>query len=134
MKAIFAWRKDTKIHSGPLFRRVFLHFDRSVDRLGSEALHPNSITLIYRRLARRAFDKGLLGSMGRERFERELRSVSSHSIRVGVAQDNFALGENLPAIMQAYQWRDSRTVMRYGAKLATKSGASARLAKRFADD
>ncbi|WP_298463994.1 tyrosine-type recombinase/integrase [uncultured Erythrobacter sp.] len=134
MKAIFAWQKRMKINSGPLFRRVYLHFDRSVDRLGSEPLHPNSITLIYRRLARRAFDKGLLGSMGRERFERELRSLSSHSIRVGVAQDNFALGESLPAIMQAYRWRDSRTVMRYGAKLATRSGASARLAKRFADD
>ena len=60
-----------------------------------------------------------------------LAGISSHSIRVGVAQDNFAAGESLPAIMQAYRWRDAKTVMRYGAKLATKSGASARLAKRF---
>lgn len=134
MKAIGAWRKDAKIHAGPLLRRVYVHFDRSIDRIGSQALHPNSIALAYKRLARASFDKGLLGSMGRQQFERELRSVSSHSIRVGVAQDNFALGENLPAIMQAYRWRDSRTVMRYGAKLAAKSGASARLAKRFADD
>jgi hypothetical protein len=50
-----------------------------------------------------------------------------------VAQDNFAAGEGLPAIMQAYRWRDPKTVMRYGARLAAKSGASARLAKRFAD-
>ena len=61
------------------------------------------------------------------------KAISSHSIRVGVAQDNFAAGEGLPAIMQAYRWRDARTVLRYGSKLAAKSGASARLAKRFSD-
>lgn len=59
------------------------------------------------------------------------RCVTVVSIRVGVAQDNFAVGESLPAIMQAYRWRDPKTVMRYGAKLAAKSGASARIAARF---
>ena len=62
---------------------------------------------------------------------RWLKAVLSHSIRVGVAQDNFAAGESLPAIMQAYRWRDPKTVMRYGAKLAAKSGASARMAARL---
>ncbi|WP_436626986.1 hypothetical protein [Sphingobium yanoikuyae] len=33
--------------------------------------------------------------------------------------------------MQAYRWHDPKTVMRYGAKLAAKNGASARLAMRF---
>ena len=63
---------------------------------------------------------------------RWIKEVSSHSIRVGVAQDNFAADESLPAIMQAYRWRDPRTVLRYGAKLAAKSGASARMAQRVA--
>jgi hypothetical protein len=40
---------------------------------------------------------------------------------------------SLPAIMQAYRWRDPKTVMRYGAKLAAKSGASARMAARFVE-
>ena len=31
------------------------------------------------------------------------------------------VGEGLPAIMKAYRWRDARTVLRYGAKLATKA-------------
>lgn len=62
---------------------------------------------------------------------RWIAAVSSHSIRVGVAQDNSAAGESLPAMMQAYRWRDPKTVMRYRAKLAAKSGASARLAARF---
>lgn len=109
------------------------HFDGSVKAIGGEPLHPNSITLIYKRLIRGAWEKGLLGQMGEAALERWLKSVSSHSIRVGVAQDNFATGEGLPAIMQAYRWRDARTVLRYGAKLAAKSGASARLAKRFSD-
>ena len=65
--------------------------------------------------------------------DRWLKAVSSHSIRVGVAQDNFAAGEGLPAIMQAYRCRDARTVMRYGARLAVKSGTCARLARRFND-
>uniref|UniRef100_UPI0038F741FC hypothetical protein n=1 Tax=Streptomyces scabiei TaxID=1930 RepID=UPI0038F741FC len=76
--------------------------------------HPNSITPIVQRLIRRAWEQGLLGAMGEAELERWVKAVSSHSIRVGVAQDNFAAGEGLPAIMQAYRWRDARTVLRYG--------------------
>ena len=131
MQAIARWRKAGEVRSGPLFRRVYTHFDGSIDRIGTERLHANSVALIYRRLVRRAWEKKLLGEMSEAELERWLKAVSSHSIRVGVAQDNFAAGEGLPAIMQAYRWRDARTVMRYGARLATKSGASARLARRF---
>lgn len=108
-----------------------MHFDGSVSRVGNRPMHPNSITLIYRRMVRAAHAKGLLGEMSEQRLERWVSDISSHSISVGVAQDNFAAGEGLPAIMQAYRWRDPATVMRYGARLAAQSGASARLAKRF---
>lgn len=134
MQAIARWRKAGEVRSGPLFRRVYTHFDGSIDRIGTERLHANSVALIYRRLVRRAWEKKLLGAMSDAELERWVRAVSSHSIRVGVAQDNFAAGEGLPAIMQSYRWRDPRTVMRYGARLATKSGASARLAKRLAEE
>ena len=92
------------------------------------------MALIFKRLVRTAWDKRLLGEMSEAQLERMVAAVSSHSIRVGVAQDNFAAGEGLPAIMQAYRWRDARTVMRYGARLAAKSGASARLAQRFSQE
>ena len=36
--------------------------------------------------------------------------------------------EGLPAV---YPWRDTRTILRYSARLAVKGGASARLARRF---
>ncbi|MDT7532960.1 tyrosine-type recombinase/integrase [Sphingobium sp. SA2] len=134
MRAIARWREAGPIDKGPLFRRVETHFDGSVRSVGQGALHPNSITLIYKRLIRAAFDKKLLGEMSEAERDRWLKAVSSHSIRVGVAQDNFAAGESLPAIMQAYRWRDPKTVMRYGAKLAAKSGAGARMAARLRDE
>lgn len=133
MMAITRWCKASEIDQGPLLRRVTTHFDGSIDGIGAEPLHPNSITLIYKRLIRQAWEKGLLGQMSEAELSRWCKAISSHSIRVGVAQDNFAAGEGLPAIMQAYRWRDARTVLRYGSKLAAKSGASARLAKRFSD-
>lgn len=131
MRAVRAWREAGQIDKGALFRRIEAYLDGSPRTIGKGALHPGSITLIYKRLIRRAFDRKLLGAMGEAEVERWIQAVSSHSIRVGVAQDNFAAGEALPAIMQAYRWRDPNTVMRYGAKLAAKSGASARLARRF---
>ena len=131
MRAIAEWCDKAGIARGALFRRVETWFDGSIRGVGEEALNPGTITLIYKRLIRQAFDKKLLGAMSEAELERWVAAVSSHSIRVGVAQDNFAAGESLPAIMQAYRWRDPKTVMRYGAKLAAKSGASARLAKRF---
>lgn len=133
MEAISRWRDKADIRKGPLLRRVETHFDGSVAAIGSTALHPNSITLIYKRLIRSAHAKKLLGDMGEAELEHWVKDVSSHSIRVGVAQDNFAAGEGLPAIMQAYRWRDPRTVMRYGTRLATKSGASARMAARIGE-
>src|SRR3546814_17561760 len=46
--AIARWREKAGIRKGPLFRRVETHFDGSVAAIGTERLHPNSITLIYR--------------------------------------------------------------------------------------
>lgn len=134
MEAIAKWREKADIRRGPLFRRVETHFDGSVAAIGGKALHPNSVTLVYKRLIRAAHAKKLLGEMSEDELERWVKSVSSHSIRVGVAQDNFVAGEGLPAIMQAYRWRDPRTVLRYGARLAANSGASARMAERLSEE
>src|SRR3546814_930078 len=84
------WSSD--VCSSDLFRRVETHFDGSVAAIGTERLHPNSITLIYRRVIRAAWAKKLLGPISEAELERWVSAVSSHSIRVGVAQDNFAAG------------------------------------------
>ncbi len=134
MKAIARWREAAHIGKGPLFRRIETHFDGSIAAIGTKRLHPNSINLLYKRLVQRAFDKKLLGSMSEAEVARWVAAVSSHSLRVGVAQDNFAAREPLPAIMQAYRWRDPKTVLRYGAQLAVKSGAAARMAARVSEN
>ena len=134
MRAIAEWRAAGKLTIGPIFCRIKTHFDGTIDRICNEALHPNSVGQIYKRLVRTAYARGLLGQIGENELERIVAAVSSHSIRVGVAQDNFAAGEDLGSIMQAYRWKDPRTVMRYGEKLAVRSGASARMAKRFSSE
>lgn len=114
-----------RIEAGPLFRQVRAYFDGSVLGVADTTLHANSVPLISKRLVRAAHAKGLLGEIGEAQLEKLVASISVHSIRVGVAQDTIAVGEGLPAIMQVYRWKDARTVMRYGERLATKSGARA---------
>ena len=132
MSALKDWLSEGRLKTGPVFCQIKTHFDGSIAMICKNALHPNSVGEIYKRLVRTAHERGLLGQMGEVELERVVKSISSHSIRVGVAQDNFAAEESLGAIMQAYRWKDPRTVLRYGEKLAVRGGASARMAKRFA--
>ncbi len=114
MRAIEHWRDKGGIDKALLFRRFETYFDGAVRSVGQGALHPGTIGIIYiyKRLTRQAFKKNLLGAIGESELERWLAAVSSHSIHVGVALDNFAADENLPAIMRAYRWRDPSTVLR----------------------
>src|SRR3546814_9973920 len=70
MAAIGRWREAARIESDPLFRRVETHFDGSIASVGRSALHPNSITLIYKRLIRASGKQKLLGAMGEAEVER----------------------------------------------------------------
>lgn len=131
MQALGDWFLAAGRKRGPVFSRIRTYSDGSVSEICEEALHPQSISLIYKRLVRRAHEMGFLGDMPLSRLEKLVADISSHSIRVGVAQDCLAAGEDIGAIMQSYRWKDPRTVLRYGAKLCTRSGASARMAKRL---
>ena len=59
----------------------------------------------------------------------EVLRISGHSCRVGAAQDLLALNMDLPSVMQAGRWRDTRMPMRYGEKVLASRGAMARAAK-----
>jgi len=131
MGAIARWRAAAKIDSGALFRRIFKHFDGSFDRIGDDALHPRSVTVILKRLVGAAADAGLLGELSKAQHDELVATVSSHSIRIGVAHDNFVAGEGLVSIMETYRWKDPKIALRYSAKLIPTGSASARLAKRF---
>ncbi len=56
-------------------------------------------------------------------------SRTGHSAKVGAAQDLLALNMDLPSVMQAGRWRDTRMPMRYGEKVLAGRGAMARAAK-----
>lgn len=129
--AINAWKKSGYIRSGYLFRRVWVHPDGDFLAAGDKPLRATSVGRIYKKLVLRAGKMGLLGEISEKRLIALVNSVSGHSIRVGVAQDNVAAGESVGAIMQAYGWKDSRTVLRYSEKLVAKSSAAARMAQRF---
>lgn len=135
MEAIAAWRTAAKFSTGPLFRSIRFHPDGSPREVMRKAVRADSVPTIYRRIVRQAWEQGALPDVSEAQLEKLLPAIRGHSTRVGVAQDNFAAGEDLPAIMQAYGWKDTRTVLRYGKKLAARSGAASRLAaKVWGDD
>jgi hypothetical protein len=61
--------------------------------------------------------------------KKEWQRISGHSCRVGPAQDLLALNMDLPSVMQAGRWRDTRMPMRYGERVLAGRGAMARAAK-----
>ncbi len=65
-------------------------------------LNPKALTEIYRNLAQRA---GLPDYL--------VRGLTSHSARVGAAQDLLKSGETLPQIMRRGGWKSPAIVMRY---------------------
>lgn len=134
VRAIEHWPEKGGINKGVQFRRVETNFYGSVRSVGQGSRHPGTIGLIYKRLVGQMFAKKLLGAMGEGELERWVTAVSSHPIRVGVAQEDSSAGEALPAIMQAYRRRDPNTVMRYGAKLAEIEWRQRTPGERFAGD
>jgi hypothetical protein len=65
-----------------------------------------------------------------ERDRKEWERISGHSARVGAAQDLLALNTDLPSVMQAGRWKDTRMPMRYGERVLAGRGARARAAKQ----
>jgi hypothetical protein len=60
---------------------------------------------------------------------KDVAQLSGHSTRVGGAQDLLALNIEIPALMQAGRWKDTRMPLRYGERVLASRGAMARVAK-----
>jgi len=60
-------------------------------------------------------------------------AVTSHSPRIGAAQDLIAAGLPHVSVMQAGRWRCLQTLQRYAERLPAEQGAVARLARLQAD-
>jgi integrase len=104
--ALARWLKLSGITAGAVFRSV-----TKGGRLKEHALGVRDVSQVLRGLARRS----RLGT-----------AFSSHSLRVGMAQDLTADNLELGAIMQAGGWTTPRMLARYTSKLTAKRGAIAR--------
>ena len=91
--------KESGLKAGPIFVRV-----HGATGVGT-SLTPQNVMTILRKVGQRI-------GLEREEWER----ISGHSCRVGAAQDLLALNMDLPSVMQAGRWTDTRMPMRYGRK------------------
>jgi integrase len=112
MRLVSVWLKESGLQAGPLFVRVH----GAVGVGGS--LTPQVVSGVFRKV-------GQWIGLERQEWER----ISGHSARVGAAQDLLALNMDLPSVMQAGRWRDTRMPMRYGERVLASRGAMARAAK-----
>ena len=112
MRLVGEWINLSRRKSGTLFARV----------LGKEGVGDGftaqNVTAVLRKVGR------WIG-LDRKEWER----ISGHSARVGAAQDLLALNMDLPSVMQAGRWKDTRMPMRYGERVLAGRGAMARAAK-----
>ena len=99
--------------------------------IGAVALHPGSLTPIYRGMISQALKAGAFGDLDPEQAERLVAGFSSHSTRVGLNQDLFAVGETLAGIMDALRWKTPKMPLTYNRNLAAEAGAAGRLLSKL---
>ncbi len=91
------WLEAADIKEGAILRGV-----RRGGQVMSEAYGPGAINRTYKRLARKAgFDEALV------------KELSSHSTRVGAAQDLLRTGASLLQVMQRGGWGLPQSVLKY---------------------
>lgn len=95
VSAYLDWLSCSGLEQGAVFRSINRWGD-----LGTEALHPASLTGILTRIAQKT---GLV----------EQASYSSHSLRRGFACWANAQGWDIKALMQYVGWKDLKSAMRY---------------------
>jgi len=112
MRLLAHWIKESEIRQGAVFVRVLGPSEVA------ESLTPQVVATVLQKGGK---------WIGLNKVEWE--KISGHSARVGAAQDLLALNMDLPSVMQAGRWTDTRMPMRYGEKVLAGRGAMARTAK-----
>lgn len=116
-------------------RRKFVSRDavaaRAEYHVGESALHPGSLTPILRGMIGRAINNGAFGDIDAAQAMVAMSAFSSHSTRVGLNQDLFAVGETLAGIMDALRWKTPKMPLAYNRNLAAEAGAAGRLLSRL---
>ena len=96
LRLLNIWLALAQIEKGPIFRPIYK------DHVKSRFLNPYSVTRILKDTAEKA---GVDQS--------KVKKISSHSMRVGAAQDLILDGHNILMIMAAGGWRSINVVGRY---------------------
>lgn len=104
---------------------------RAEYHIGADALHPGSLTPIYRGMILDALEAGAFGDLDLDHASNLIAGFSSHSTRVGLNQDLFAVGETLAGIMDALRWKTPKMPLAYNRNLAAEVGAAGRLLSRL---
>ncbi len=104
---------------------------RTENHIGELPLHPGSLTPIYRLMIESALKIGAFGDLDKEQAASLISGFSSHSTRVGLNQDLFAVGETLAGIMDALRWKTPKMPLAYNRNLAAEAGAAGRLLSRL---
>lgn len=116
-------------------RRKFVSRDAVAARveyhIGADALHPGSLTPIYRGMILDALAAGSFGDLDADQATSLIAGFSSHSTRVGLNQDLFAVGETLAGIMDALRWKTPKMPLAYNRNLAAEAGAAGRLLSKL---
>ncbi len=99
--------------------------------LGNTALHPGSLTPLFRNMISQAIETGAFGDLDPVQAKSALAAFSAHSTRVGLNQDLFAVGETLAGIMDALRWKTPKMPLAYNRNLAAEAGAAGRLLSRL---
>lgn len=94
IKTLEKWLSHSQITQGAIFRRILKD-----DQLGHSQLTPLSVNHI---LKKRAVESGL-----------EIKNLSSHSLRRGLATSAARAGTPLHILMRAGRWKQAQTVMEY---------------------
>jgi site-specific recombinase XerD len=108
MRFLDEWLRAPQLKSGPILARVV-----GANEIG-DPLTAQIVNAVLRKV-------GQWIGLERKDWER----ISGHSVRVGAAQDLLALNMDLPSVMQAGRWKDTRMPMRYGEKVLAARGAMA---------
>ena len=115
--------------------RKFVGLDAVAARVehhvGERALHPGSITPIFRKMISEAIEAGAFGDLDKEQARDLVAGFSAHSTRVGLNQDLFAVGETLAGIMDALRWKSPKMPLAYNRNLAAEAGAAGRLLSKL---
>jgi integrase len=104
---------------------------RTEYHIGENALHPGSLTPIIRSMIEDALKQGSFGDLDQAQAQKLISGFSSHSTRVGLNQDLFAVGETLAGIMDALRWKTPKMPLAYNRNLAAEVGAAGRLLSKL---